>query len=120
MNVQQLVKEWFEKWETGEFLSLPISGNFKHTSPYGTIYGKKAYLELVSTNKEKFLGHRFLIHNSMFDKNSACVRYTAIQGDFQLEVCEWHFTSGHLIEKIIAYYNIKEPRISIDQDNFIK
>jgi hypothetical protein len=41
MNSKTLVEEWFSKWGTGDFTNLPITENFKHTSPFGTINGKK-------------------------------------------------------------------------------
>lgn len=107
MSPKALVKKWFDKWEEGDFLKLPITDNFKHTSPYGIINGKEAYLSIVKANKDKFLGHRFELHDEIYQDNKACVRYTAIQGDFTLEVSEWYFFSGNLIEEIIAYYNIE-------------
>lgn len=107
MNTQTLVKQWFDKWEEGDFLDLPISETFTHTSPYGTIEGKVAYLDLVEANREKFLGHRFKIHDLLFGEERACVRYTAIQEDFRMEVSEWHYVKDGLIEEIVAYYNIE-------------
>lgn len=41
MELNRLVKKWFDKWEEGDYLHLPISEDFKHTSPFGTINGKK-------------------------------------------------------------------------------
>jgi hypothetical protein len=41
MNLGDLVKKCFEKWEAGDFRDLPISENFKHTSPFGTINAKE-------------------------------------------------------------------------------
>ena len=96
MELERLVKEWFGKWEAGDFLHLPISENFKHTSPFGTINGKKDYISLVEANKDKFLGYRFELHDAIYDKDKACVRYTAIQGDFSLEVSEWYFEKNNL------------------------
>ncbi|MGI9551309.1 MAG: nuclear transport factor 2 family protein [Aurantibacter sp.] len=114
MQPKELIKVWFDKWEGGNFQNLPISENFRHTSPYGTINGKKEYLELVKANKDKFLGHRFEIHDIISDEDKVCVRYTAVQKDFRLEVSEWHFVKNGLIEEIVAYYNIEEERIKID------
>lgn len=105
---------WFAKWENGDVHNLPISENFRHTSPYGRIKGKKEYLDLVEANKDKFLGHRFKIRETISDKGKACIRYTAIQGDFRLEVSEWHYFKDGLIEEIVAYYNIEQERIKID------
>lgn len=114
MTTKQIVRDWFEKWENGNFQELPLIKHFKHTSPYGTIKGKKEYLDLVQANQDKFLGHRFIIHDAIYENEKACIRYTAAQGDFNLEVSEWHFIEGNLIAEIIAYYNIEEERIKID------
>jgi len=110
MDTKALVKSWFEKWETGDFLDLPLADNFSHTSPFGTIEGKEAYLDLVKANREKFLGYRFEIHDELYEEDRACVRYTAVQGDFKLDVSEWYYFGNGLIEKILAYYHIGEIR----------
>ncbi len=110
MELKKLVKLWFEKWEAGDFHRLPISESFKHTSPFGTIDGKREYIRLVEANKDKFLGYRFRIHDEIYDNAKACVRYTAIQGEFKLDVSEWYFAKNDLIESIVSYYHIGEIR----------
>ena len=110
MNPKDLIRTWFKKWEDGDFYNLPISENFNHTSPFGVISGKKEYLKLVEANKDKFLGYRFEIHDEIYDEDKACVRYTAIQGDFKLDVSEWYYTKDDAITEIIAYYHIGEIR----------
>ncbi len=110
MEIKDLVKRWFQLWESGDFNALPIAENFKHTSPFGTIDGKKTYLELVEANKDKFLGHRFELHDALYGESKACVRYTTTQGDFSMEVSEWYYVKDNLISEIIAYYHIGEIR----------
>lgn len=111
MELKDLVRIWFEKWDNGDYLNLPISDNFKHTSPFGTIDGKSEYLDLVRKNEEKFLGQTFEIHDSIYARDRACVRYTAKQGgNFSLDVSEWYYVKDNLIEEIIAYYHIGEIR----------
>lgn len=110
MRMKDLVKDWFSKWEKGDFYNLPISENFRHTSPFGTINGKKDYIKLVEENKDKFLGHHFELHDAVFNNNKGCVRYTAIQGDFKLDVSEWYYSKNELIEEIVTYYHIGEIR----------
>ncbi len=110
MNIEFLVKDWFDKWEKGDFHRLPISENFRHTSPFGTIDGKIKYLNLVEENKDKFLGYQFILHDAIYENDKACVRYTAVQGDFRLDVSEWYYAKDNLIEEIIAYYHIGEIR----------
>lgn len=111
MELKELVRQWFKKWETGDYHNLPITENFKHTSPFGTIEGKKAYLDLVKENEDKFLGQTFEIHDAIYENDKACVQYTARQGkDFSLDVSEWYYFKGELIEEIVAYYHIGEIR----------
>jgi hypothetical protein len=111
VELKDLVNHWFEKWGSGDYLNLPISENFKHTSPFGTIDGKQTYLDLVKENEDKFLGQTFNLHDSKYEKDRACVRYTAKQGeDFSLDVSEWYYVKDNLIEKIVAYYHIGEIR----------
>lgn len=111
MGTKKIVEEWFEKWNKGDIVNLPISENFKHTSPFGTIDGKKTYLDLVNENKDKFLGYTFVIHDRIYEKVKACVRYTAKQGkDFSLDVSEWYYVEDNLINEIVAYYHIGEIR----------
>lgn len=111
MTNQQLVQDWFGKWETGDFENLPLTNDFTHTSPYGTIKGKQAYVQLVAANKEQFLGHRFEIHDELCGEHSACVRYTARQGDFSLQASEWFYFKEGLIASIVSYYNVDEKRV---------
>lgn len=111
MEIKDLVKSWFKKWDEGDFLNLPIAETFKHTSPFGTINGKKAYLNLVQENKDKFLGHVFKLHDELYENDRGCVRYTSTKGkDFILDVSEWYYVKDNLIEEIIAYYHIGEIR----------
>ena len=106
MDVKQLIHSWFTIWENGNFEDLPIAEHFMHVSPYGVVESKQAYMALVHANKEKFLGHKFEIHDIITTEDKACIRYTAVQDEFSLEVTEWHYMSQGLIEQIVAYYNI--------------
>ncbi|WP_147296628.1 nuclear transport factor 2 family protein [Flagellimonas nanhaiensis] len=119
MELRDLVRQWFKKWENGDYLNLPIAENFKHTSPFGTIHGKKAYLDLVKENEDKFLGQTFDIHDEVYGEDKACVRYTAKQGkDFSLDVSEWYYVKDDLIEAIIAHYHIGDIRKERQIENY--
>ncbi|PKA81990.1 SnoaL-like protein [Ulvibacter sp. MAR_2010_11] len=119
MDLNKVVKQWFKKWEKGDYLNLPISANFTHISPFGTINGKKTYLDLVKENEDKFIGQYFEIHDAIYESNRACVRYTANQGkDFSLDVSEWYYVKNNLIEKIVAYYHIGDIREDRNIENY--
>ena len=110
MSIQQLVDLWFEIWKAGNFEDLPLAEDFTHISPYGTVNGKAAYLALADANREAFTGNTFDIHEKLFNKNRACIRYTMNSPTGTLEVSEWIYEKDGLIWKIIAYYNLEEER----------
>lgn len=110
MDRESLVRSWFAKWESGDFENLPLTEDFRHTSPFGTVEGKAAYMQLVEANRDKFLGYRFTLHDGIYEADRACVRYTGVQGDFSLDVSEWYYFEGELIREIVAYYHIGEVR----------
>ncbi len=108
MTSQQLVHDWFQCWNEGNYHNLPITVNFQHTSPFGKIEGKKSYISLIQKNEDKFLGYTFDIHDALYGDTHACVRYTGSQGEFSLDVSEWYYIKDELIDRIIAYYHIGE------------
>lgn len=110
MSVESLIERWFTLWEKGDFNYLPLSDDFVHRSPFGVIKGKTAYLHLVSSNEEQFLGYSFEIHSCLTSDSLGCVRYTAKKKEFSLEVSEWHYVKDGLINEIIAYYHLPEHR----------
>ena len=110
MTPRELIDSWFSCWNEGRYHALPITQQFKHTSPFGTIEGKEAYLNLVKKNEDKFLGYKFEIHDAIYGDGHACVRYTGRQGEFSLDVSEWYYVKNELIDQIHAYYHIGEIR----------
>jgi len=107
MEIKELVRKWYKVWDEGDFENIPVTENFKHTSPYGTIDGRKPYFSLVEANRDKFLGNHIKIHDEIYGQDRACVRYTVSKGDFAMEVSEWFYLRDGLIQEIIAYYNIE-------------
>ena len=110
MKSEEIIKDWFAKWELGDVINLPLAEDFRHTSPFGTIEGKKEYLDLVHANKDKFLGYTFEIIDEIYEPTKGCIRYRSVQGDFSLDVSEWHYLENSLIKEIVAYYHIGEIR----------
>jgi len=107
MKIKELVKKWFRCWDDSDYMNIPVSEDFKHSSPYGTIDGKGTYLNLVEANKEKFLGNRIQIKDEIYDHNKACVRYTIANKDFTMEVSEWIYEQNGFIREVVSYYNIE-------------
>ena len=107
MEIKTLVDRLFKAWDDGDYMSIPVSDDFSHTSPYGTVEGNDAYLAIVMDNADKFLGNRIDIHDSIYDGLKACVRYTITNKAFTVDVSEWIYSNGELINRIISYYNVE-------------
>lgn len=107
MDIKALTKQWYTAWNEGRYLDIPIADDFKHTSPYGTINGKEAYLKIIEANHGKFLDNQIEIRDEMYNSDKACVRYSVNNKDFLMEVSEWLYAKDGLIHEIIAYYNIE-------------
>lgn len=106
MEIKRLTRKWFEIWDKGNFRDIPVHDDFQHSSPYGTVSGKATYLELVESNRDKFLGNQFIFHDQIFEGERACIRYTMQSFAFSMEVSEWIYSREGLISKIVSYYNI--------------
>lgn len=108
MDCRSLIRSWFEKWESGDFETLPLSDDFQHTSPYGLVDGKADYLSLIKGNRAAFLGKTFKINEEVFDGNRAVVRYTMATATGTMEISEWFHCENDLIKAVISYYNISK------------
>ena len=102
--VEQLINQWFDIWSNGNFEDLPLSQDFRHTSPYGIVEGKDSYLNLIEKNKSSFLGNQFKVHEVIYSEDKASVRYTM---NDSMEISEWFYLKDDLINEVVSYYNIK-------------
>ncbi len=110
MEIKKVVTDWFKKWDEGDIENLPISEDFSHSSPYGTIMGKEAYLDLVRPNKSKFLGNVITLQDELYNGDRAAVRYHLENKNegFSMVVSEWIYAESGLIKTIHAYYQVGE------------
>jgi limonene-1,2-epoxide hydrolase len=103
------VAQWFTCWNTGAIDDLPITDDFRHTSPFGTIETKARYLEIVDKNRDSFLGNRLTVLRQLVDGNNVCVQFRQTREDdpdFEMTVCEWYVLDGDRIKEIESVYNI--------------
>lgn len=110
MRTKEISRKWFACWEQGKIHQLPLNEQFTHQSPFGIVNEKSKYIKWVEEYKAKFLGYTFEIQDEIYSSHRACIRYTARQGNFELEVSEWHYFKNTKIDKIISYYHIGEIR----------
>ena len=103
------VAQWFACWNSGVIDNLPLTDDFRHTSPFGTIETKARYLEIVNKNRESFLGNRLTVLKQIVDGNNVCVQFRQTRKadpEFEMIVCEWYVIDGVGIREIESFYNI--------------
>lgn len=108
------VAKWFACWNSGVIDDLPITDDFRHTSPFGTIDTKTRYLEIVNKNRESFLGNKLAVLKKIVDGNNVCVQFLQTREDdpeFEMTVCEWYVLDGDRIKTIESFYNIGDAQI---------
>ena len=109
MTTKEIIQFWFKLWTTGDFMDLPLTNDFRHVSPFGTISGKGNYLNTVQKNRNKFLGYSFDVHEIITQGQKGSARYSCTQGDeFKLDVSKWYYLKEGMIQTIYAYYHIGE------------
>ena len=108
------VARWFACWNAGAIDDLPITDDFCHTSPFGTIKTKARYLEIVNKNRDAFLGNRLTVLKQIVDAENVCVQFRQTRDDdpdFEMNVCEWYILDGDRITEIESFYNIGDAVI---------
>lgn len=108
------VAQWFACWNSGNVDELPITDDFRHTSPFGTIETKARYLDIVNKNRKSFLGNKLTVLTQIVDGNVACVQFLQTRDDdpaFEMKVSEWYFLEGDRIREIESFYNIGDAVI---------
>ncbi|MEX0290200.1 MAG: nuclear transport factor 2 family protein [Flavobacteriaceae bacterium] len=107
-DIHPVVAKWFSCWESGKVEELPITDDFSHTSPFGTITPKEKYMDIVNKNKADFLGNTLTVTKQIQEGNNVCVQFEQHNKNTGLEmtVCEWYVFEGDLIKEIRSFYNI--------------
>lgn len=108
------VAQWFDCWNSGNIDDLPLTEDFRHTSPFGVIETRRRYLEIVGKNTEAFLGNKLTLIRQMVAGDNVCVQFRQTRADdpdFEMVVCEWYVLEGERIREIESFYNIGDAVI---------
>ena len=99
---RMLVDDWFNAFRERDISLLKLAEDFVHTSPYGEIRGREAYLDLVRQNPEAFFSPRIDILDVLECGDRFAVRYLVDQNP----ACDCIYVRAGRIEKIYSYYHV--------------
>jgi ketosteroid isomerase-like protein len=105
---KNLADRWFGAFRDKDVSELEsiLAEDFVHTSPYGEIKGRKAYLDLVRGNEEAFFSPRLETQDVIASGDTFVVRYL-VNGN---PACDCIYGENGQIAKIYSYYHVgKKP-----------
>ena len=104
----QMAEAWFEAFREKDIakLELALAENFIHSSPFGEIKPRRAYLDLVRANPDAFFSPVIEILD-MFDcGDKVAVRYLVNKNP----ACDCIYARDGKITEIFSYYHYgKKP-----------
>ena len=101
---RQLVDLWFEAFRTKDISKLKLAEDFVHSSPFGEIKSRTAYLDLVKGNEEAFFSPVIEILDVIEGGDKFAVRYL-VNGN---PACDCIYVRDDQIAKIYSYYHLGE------------
>lgn len=101
---RELVDSWFDAFREKDLSRLHLADNFVHSSPFGEIKGRDAYLDLVRDNSEAFFSPRLEIIDVLDGGSKFAVRYL-VNGN---PACDCIYVEDGQISRIYSYYHYGE------------
>jgi hypothetical protein len=107
---RKIVDAWFDAFREKDISKLKLAEEFVHSSPFGEIKGRKAYLDMVRENEEAFFSPTLEILDVFEDGDKFAVRYL-VNGN---PACDCIYVQDGQISKIYSYYHVGEKPVLYD------
>jgi ketosteroid isomerase-like protein len=104
MVSKELVDSWFDAFRERDISKLELAEDFVHTSPYGEIKGRDAYLDLVRENSEAFFSPTVEIIDVIDGGDRFAARYL-VNGN---PACDCIYVNYVQSSRIYSYYVVGE------------
>ena len=104
---RNLVDAWFDAFRERDISKLELAEDFVHTSPFGEIRGRKAYIDLIEENSEAFFSPTLEILDVLECGVKFAVRYL-VNGN---PACDCFYVRSGQISKIHSYYHVGEKPV---------
>lgn len=98
---RQVVDSWFDAFRKKDISLLKLAEDFVHTSPFGEIKGRDAYLAIVQENPEAFFRPTIEVVDILEDGHKFAVRYL-LDGN---PSCDCIYVRNGQIAEIYSYYH---------------
>lgn len=105
---RKLVDGWFNAFRDKDISKLELTEDFTHTSPYGVINGRQAYLDLVKGNAEAFFSPVLEVLDVIGDGDKFAARYLVNNNP----ACDCFYIRNGQIAEIFSYYHVGEKPVT--------
>jgi len=104
---ENLAQAWFDAFGRKDLSELALAEDLVHSSPYGDIESRQAYLDLVDQNPAAFFSPEITILDVIAGADAYAVRYL-VNGN---PACDCIYVRDDQIAKIHSHYHVGEkPR----------
>ena len=104
---KKVAESWLGAFIARDVSLLELADDFVHTSPFGKVCGREAYLELVRANEEAFFSNPIEIIDFLDCDDRFAVRY--IVG--QMPACDVVYVRDGLISEVFSYYHFGDKPV---------
>lgn len=101
---RRLVDAWFGAFRDKDISQLKLAEDFVHSSPFGEVKGREAYLDLVRANPDAFFSPEITILDVIENGDKFAVRYLVNDNP----ACDCIYVRDGQIAAIYAYYHFGE------------
>ncbi len=104
MDNRQIAESWLQAFRQRDLAGLALAEDFVHSSPYGEIHGRQAYLDLVRQNEDAFFSSTIQVQDLFGSGEKYTVRYLVNENP----ACDCIYLREGRIWKIFSYYHLGE------------
>ena len=104
---RKIAESWLGAFQARDISLLQLADDFVHTSPFGEIRGRDAYLDLVRANEEAFFSNIITIIDFIDGGDRFAVRYVV----GSMPACDWIYVRDGQIAKVYSYYHFGEKPV---------
>ncbi|NNF52110.1 MAG: nuclear transport factor 2 family protein, partial [Gammaproteobacteria bacterium] len=103
-SAEQLARAWIDGWNAGTPEQIPLSPDFAHTSPFGTVSGRERYLEWVRPLAAKNVTSLKIIR-TLSHGDQCAIWFEMGTPNGAVAVCDWVETCDGQVTAITSFYD---------------
>ena len=99
-----LARIWIERWNDGTPDLIPLAEEFTHTSPFGRVGGRQAYLDWVKPLAAKNVTELRILR-VLPGEDAAAIHFEMQTPKGPVECCDWVVVKDGRITEIRSFYD---------------